>query len=105
MLFRRTDDKFIRARGYGELVWKPALVAADTIPAPEKDTRARKRFTTSRKEGLHQLRHYYASIMPAGAVDTGNPASRIREAGFLHVKGYFRSWRAMTRRWIWLVSS
>ncbi|MEZ0074921.1 tyrosine-type recombinase/integrase [Planotetraspora sp. GP83] len=68
LLFRWTDDKFIRARSYSELVWKPALVAAGVIQAPERDARARKRFTTSRREGLHQLRHYYASVMLAGGV-------------------------------------
>ncbi|WP_055478094.1 tyrosine-type recombinase/integrase [Sphaerimonospora mesophila] len=80
LLFRWTDDKFIRARGYSELVWKPALVAADVIPAPEKDSRARKRFTTSRKEGLHQLRHYYASVMLAGAVSIKELAEYLGHA-------------------------
>ncbi|WP_433357189.1 tyrosine-type recombinase/integrase [Microtetraspora malaysiensis] len=75
-----TDDKFVRARSYSELIWKPALVAGGVIPAPEKDPRARKRFTTSRKEGLHQLRHYYASVMLAGAVSIKELAEYLGHA-------------------------
>ncbi|RGA05872.1 site-specific integrase, partial [Microbispora triticiradicis] len=80
LLFRWTDDKFIRARGYSELVWKPSLVAAGVIPDAEKDARARKRFTTSRKEGLHQLRHYYASVMLAGGVSVKELAEYLGHA-------------------------
>ncbi|MEO3861771.1 site-specific integrase [Acrocarpospora sp. B8E8] len=80
LLFRWTDDKFIRARGYSELVWKPAIASAGIIPAPEKDSRARKRFSTSRKEGLHQLRHYYASVMLAGAVSIKELAEYLGHA-------------------------
>jgi integrase len=80
LLFRWTDDKFIRARGYSELVWKPALVAAGVIPDAEKDARARKRFTTSRREGLHQLRHYYASVMLAGGVSVKELAEYLGHA-------------------------
>ncbi|MER5619944.1 site-specific integrase [Streptosporangium sp. NPDC002544] len=80
LLFRWTDNKFIRARSYSELIWKPALVAGGVIPAPEKDTRARKRFATSRKEGLHQLRHYYASVMLAGAVSIRELAEYLGHA-------------------------
>ncbi|WP_433226882.1 tyrosine-type recombinase/integrase [Microtetraspora malaysiensis] len=80
LLFRWTDDKFIRARSYSELVWKPALVTAGVIPAAEKNTRARKRFTTSRKEGLHQLRHYYASVMLAGGVSVKELAEYLGHA-------------------------
>ncbi|MGW5265683.1 tyrosine-type recombinase/integrase [Microbispora sp. NPDC004025] len=68
LLFRWTDDRFIKARSYSEGVWKPALVRAGVIPTPAKDSRQRARFTTTRKEGLHQLRHYYASVMLAGGV-------------------------------------
>ncbi|SDJ29450.1 Phage integrase family protein [Nonomuraea maritima] len=42
--------------------------SSNVIPAPDKHPRQRKRYTTSRKEGLHQLRHYYASVMLAGGV-------------------------------------
>jgi integrase len=32
-------------------------------PPPTTDRRGRKRYVTTRKEGPHQLRHYYASVM------------------------------------------
>jgi len=51
-----------------ETVWKPALVKAGVIPAPARDRRGRSRYVTTRKEGVHQLRHYYASVMLAGDV-------------------------------------
>ncbi|GAA1618941.1 hypothetical protein GCM10009733_014090 [Nonomuraea maheshkhaliensis] len=37
LLFRWTDDRFIRARSYSETMWKPALVKAGVIPGPDKD--------------------------------------------------------------------
>ncbi|MEV5741980.1 tyrosine-type recombinase/integrase [Microbispora rosea] len=42
--------------------------------------RARKRFTTSRREGLHQLRHYYASVMLAGGVSVKELAEYLGHA-------------------------
>jgi integrase len=68
LLFRWTDDQFIKARSYSKGVWKPALVRAGVIPPPAKDSRQHARFATTRKEGLHQLRHYYASVMLTGGV-------------------------------------
>jgi integrase len=38
------------------------------IAEPAKDKRSRRRYVTTRKEGIHQLRHYYASVMLAGGV-------------------------------------
>ncbi|WP_062431580.1 tyrosine-type recombinase/integrase [Herbidospora daliensis] len=80
LLVQWTDDRFIRARVYSELIWKPALVAAGVIPAPTKDANSRTRFATSRKEGLHQLRHYYASVMLAGAVSVKELAEYLGHA-------------------------
>ncbi|MEU7896921.1 site-specific integrase [Nonomuraea sp. NPDC049152] len=80
LLFRWTDDQFVRARSYSELVWKPALVAAGVIPSPTKDARQRSRFTTTRKEGIHQLRHYYASVMLAGGVSVRELAEYLGHA-------------------------
>jgi integrase len=37
-------------------------------PEPATDRRGRRRYVTTRKEGIHQLRHYYASVMLAGGV-------------------------------------
>jgi integrase len=47
--------------------WKPALAKAGLIAAPVRDRRSR-RYVTTREEGIHQLRHYYASVMLAGGV-------------------------------------
>ncbi|MCW2882837.1 MAG: integrase [Sphaerisporangium sp.] len=80
LLFRWTNDTFMKARSYNELVWKPAIAAAGVIPQPERDRRARRRFTTSRKEGLHQLRHYYASVMLAGGVSIKELAEYLGHA-------------------------
>ena len=69
VLFRwHTDGQHVKARNYSETVWKPALVKAGVIPAPGRDRRGRSRYVTTRKEGVHQLRHYYASVMLAGGV-------------------------------------
>jgi integrase len=69
VLFRwRTDRQHIKARNYSEVIWKPALAKAGLIPEPAKDRRSRSRYVTTRREGLHQLRHYYASVMLAGGV-------------------------------------
>jgi integrase len=69
ILFRwHTDGQHIKSRNYSETVWKPALVKAGLIPEPATDRRGRRRYVTTRKEGIHQLRHYYASVMLAGGV-------------------------------------
>jgi integrase len=69
LLFRwPSDDEHVKARSYSETVWKPAAVKAGVIPAPEKVKRGRVRYATTRKDGIHQLRHYYASVTLAGGV-------------------------------------
>lgn len=69
ILFRwPTDDQHVKARSYSETIWKPALVEAGVIARPATDRRSRRRYVTTRKEGIHQLRHYYASVMLAGGV-------------------------------------
>lgn len=68
LMFRWTDDKHIRARTYDELVWKPALFYAGVISEPTKDRRGRSQYVSSRENGMHALRHYYASITLADGV-------------------------------------
>jgi integrase len=69
ILFRwPTDGQHVKARNYSETVWKPALVRAGAIPPPTRDRRGRSHYTTTRREGIHQLRHYFASVMLAGGV-------------------------------------
>ncbi|WP_017540795.1 tyrosine-type recombinase/integrase [Nocardiopsis halophila] len=63
LLFRwPADDQHVRARNYSETIWKPAIAAAGIIPPPATDSRGRKRYETTRREGMHQLRHWYASV-------------------------------------------
>jgi integrase len=85
LLFRwHTDDGHIKARNYSEIVWKPALVKAGLIPEPATDRRGRRRYVTTRWEGVHQLRHYYASVMLAGGVSIKELAEYLghRDPGF-----------------------
>jgi integrase len=81
ILFRwPTNDGHVRARTYSEIVWKPALVKAALIPAPVTDKRGRARYVTTRREGIHQLRHYYASVMLAGGVSVKELAEYLGHA-------------------------
>lgn len=80
LLFRWTDDKHIRARGYDELIWKPALATAGVIPKPTKDGRGRRRYDTDRKTGIHALRHYYASVTLADGVSIRDLAEYLGHA-------------------------
>ncbi|GAB3154169.1 hypothetical protein GCM10027258_57660 [Amycolatopsis stemonae] len=68
VLFRWRDGGHLKARAYSETAWKPALVTAKVIPEPTKDERGRRHYVTTRHEGTHQLRHYYASVMLADGV-------------------------------------
>ena len=67
-MFRWPDGDHVRYRTYSEQVWKPAVAKVGIIPPPGTDERGRKRYVTTRKEGPHQLRHYYASVMLADGV-------------------------------------
>lgn len=81
LLFRwPADDEHVKARSYSETVWTPALVRAGIIAEPKKDTRGRTRYATSRREGIHQLRHYYASVMLAGGVSVKELAEYLGHA-------------------------
>jgi hypothetical protein len=68
LLFQWDDGSYVRYRSHSEQVWKPALASAGVIPAPETDRRGRRRYATTRKEGPHQLRHFYASVMQMSGV-------------------------------------
>jgi integrase len=49
-------------------------------PPPEKDKRGRLRYSTTRKEGIHQLRPYYASVMLAAGVSIKELAEYLGHA-------------------------
>jgi integrase len=81
LLFRwPADDQHVKARSYSETVWKPAIARAGIIPEPEKDKRGRARYATTRREGIHQLRHYFASVMLAGGVSIKELAEYLGHA-------------------------
>ncbi|WP_051468439.1 tyrosine-type recombinase/integrase [Actinomadura oligospora] len=89
-----TDDKHIRARNFSESVWKPALVTAGIIvpptrvkdekPGKDRKKKSRLRYATTRKEGTHQLRHFYASVTLAEGVSIKELAEYLghRDPGF-----------------------
>ncbi|MET8133708.1 site-specific integrase [Streptomyces sp. NPDC005251] len=60
LLFLRTDGNgAVRRTDFNVRYWKPALVAAGVIPAPEPGDR----FQAAREHGMHALRHFYASVL------------------------------------------
>ncbi|MEU7911414.1 tyrosine-type recombinase/integrase [Microbispora bryophytorum] len=108
ILFRwATDDLHIRHRNYDETIWKPALVLAGVIPEPTKDARGRRRYITTRKEGTHQLRHYYASVtLPAGVsinelaeyLGHSDPGFTLRVYAHMQSSSHQRAREAIDRR-------
>jgi integrase len=77
------------------------------IPEPGKDARQRKRFTTTRKEGIHQLRHFYASVMLTGGVAIkelaeylghADPAFTLRAYAHMQPGSHDRARRAIDER-------
>jgi len=81
ILFRwRTDDRHLRARLYNELIWRPALVAAGRAPEPAKDKRGRRRYVNDRRDGMHALRHLYASVLLANGVSIKDLAEFLGHA-------------------------
>jgi integrase len=85
-----------QARSYSETVWKPV-----------RDRRSRRRYVTTRKEGIHQLRHYYASVMLAGGVSIkelaeylghSDPAFTLRVYAHMLPCSYDRARSVITER-------
>lgn len=80
ILFRWSDDKHLRARLYNELVWRPGLVKAGLAAEPEKDARGRRRYVNDRRDGMHALRHFYASVLLADGVSIRELADYLGHA-------------------------
>ncbi|MGG7574246.1 tyrosine-type recombinase/integrase [Streptomyces sirii] len=60
LLFTRTDGGgAVRRTDFNTRVWKPALVTAGVIPEP----RPGERHLSAREDGMHALRHFYASVL------------------------------------------
>jgi Phage integrase family len=74
------DDQHVRSRSYSESVWKPAAARSGSTPEPKKDGRGRARYVTTRREAIHQLRHYYASVMLADGVSIKELAEYLGHA-------------------------
>ncbi|MFS2291721.1 MAG: tyrosine-type recombinase/integrase [Actinomadura sp.] len=107
LLFRWTDDRHIRANLYEKLVWKPALVKAGIIPPPTKDKWGAQKYAAGRDEGMHALRHYYASVMLADGVSIkelaeylghANAATTLKYYAHMLPTSHERARKAMDRR-------
>ncbi|MFC5027781.1 tyrosine-type recombinase/integrase [Streptomyces sp. DSM 41987] len=59
LLFTGSAAGSVRASYFDDFMWKPALVAAGFIPAPEPG----ERHQAARQHGMHALRHFYASVL------------------------------------------
>jgi len=59
LLFTADEGGAVRRSDFNTYAWKPALVAAGVIPAPERG----KRHLAAREHGMHALRHFYASVL------------------------------------------
>ncbi|WP_176963827.1 hypothetical protein [Streptomyces sp. MCA2] len=59
LLFYSRERKLVNRNFFNMRVWKPALVAAEAIPARKPG----QRFAESREHGMHALGHFYASVL------------------------------------------
>jgi integrase len=115
ILFRwPTDDQHVKARSYSETIWKPALAKAGVIAEPVRDRRSRRRYVTTCREGIHQLRHYYASVMLAGGVSIkelaeylghGDPAFTLRVYAHMLPYSHDRARAVISERFTRLLGS
>ncbi|WP_030262043.1 tyrosine-type recombinase/integrase [Streptomyces violens] len=59
LLFVGPKGAHVRVSHFDDHVWKPALAAAGVIPRAEKG----QRYQSAREDGMHALRHFYASVL------------------------------------------
>lgn len=59
LYFTRLRGGGLNRNDFNRTVWKPALAEAGVIPAPKKG----QRYAEAREDGMHALRHYYASVL------------------------------------------
>ncbi|MGW6565026.1 tyrosine-type recombinase/integrase [Streptomyces sp. NPDC054975] len=59
LMFTTEEGKAVGRHYFNTASWKPALVAAGVLPEPEPGERAQ----SSREDGMHALRHFYASVL------------------------------------------
>lgn len=65
LIFTGRERKAVNRNYYNAALWKPALVGAGVIP----DREPGERYDSSRDQGFHQLRHYFASAFLANGGD------------------------------------
>lgn len=72
----RTHGKHVVASSFDQFVWKPVLASLGIIPPAAKDKRGIWRYQGgTRRDGLHMLRHWYASCL----LDAGVSLSGVME--------------------------
>ncbi|TXS13989.1 site-specific integrase [Streptomyces sp. adm13(2018)] len=59
LLFTTEEGKAVGRHYFNTASWKPALVAAGVLPEPKPGERPQE----SREDGMHALRHFYASVL------------------------------------------
>ncbi|MEV7035149.1 site-specific integrase [Streptomyces sp. NPDC093272] len=59
LLFSGVEGRHVRVSNFNAHHWKPALAAAGVIPARE----AGKPYASAPDDGMHALRHFYASVL------------------------------------------
>jgi integrase len=71
LIFYSRERKALNRNYFNMYLWKPALVAAGVIP----ERLPAERYKESREDGMHALRHYYASVL----LDAGENIKALAE--------------------------
>jgi integrase len=71
LVFIAPRGRHVWRTSLNEEAWKPALAAAGVIPVPERG----RPFAESRENGMHALRHFYASVL----LDAGESIKALAE--------------------------
>ncbi|MGJ5833500.1 tyrosine-type recombinase/integrase [Streptomyces ossamyceticus] len=69
LYFSTQDGGALRRNDFNAHVWKPALASAGVIPVPGVG----ERYKESREDGMHALRHFYASVL----LDSGESVKAV----------------------------
>lgn len=59
LLYSGNEGLHVRVSYFNDFMWKPALAVAGVIPVPEEG----ERYASAREDGMHALRHCYASVL------------------------------------------
>ncbi|MCZ4122618.1 tyrosine-type recombinase/integrase [Streptomyces sp. H39-S7] len=80
LMFTAPDGGALLRNNFNVQAWKPALVAAGVLPEPEPG----QRIAESREDGMHALRHFYASVLLDGGENVKALSSYLghSDAGF-----------------------